>query len=141
MFLIGTPRGMQTVFYEYFIKAKGDKKWFSYTAKASETKIVEQSELDQALKMMGKAKYDQEFECSWQGHLPGSIYTDEITDMEDEERMTAVPYDPSALVHTAWDIGLMMRLPLYFFKILDTLFTLLIAIPIEINRFLTITKF
>ena len=116
MYLIGTPRGMQTVFYEYFIKAKGDKKWFSYTAKASDTKIVDQEELDQALTMMGRAKYDQEFECSWQGHLPGSIYTDEITDMEDEKRMTAVPYDPSALVHTAWDIGFNDATAIIFFQ-------------------------
>ena len=62
MYLVGTPQGMNNIFYEYYLKAQGDKNWLLYTAKASETKIVDQEELDQALSLMGEAKYNQEFE-------------------------------------------------------------------------------
>ena len=78
MYLVGTPQGMNNIFYEYYLKAQGDKNWLLYTAKASDTKIVDQEELDQALSLMGEAKYNQEFECSWFGNVPGAIYSDEI---------------------------------------------------------------
>ena len=105
MYLVGTPQGMQNIFYEYYLKAQGNKKWFLYTAKASETKIVDQEELTQALEMLGQAKYNQEFECSFIGNVPGSIFGTEISDLEDKKQLTTVPFDPSLLVHSAWDIG------------------------------------
>jgi len=116
MYLIGTPQGMQSTFYNYYLKAKGDKKWFSYTAKASETKIVDQEELDQALQMMGKAKYDQEFNCSWVGDYPGSIFGKEIEDLDDKKQLTSVPHDRSLLTHTAWDIGYNDDTAIIFFQ-------------------------
>ena len=105
MFLVGTPFGMQNIFYDYYLKAQGDKKWFLYTAKSSETKIVDQEELDLALEMLGQAKFKQEYQCSFIGNIPGSIYGKEIEELEDNKRLTSVPFDPSCLVHTSWDIG------------------------------------
>ena len=37
---------------------------FYIKLKASQTKIVDEEELDAALSVMGKAKFDQEYECS-----------------------------------------------------------------------------
>ena len=116
MYLVGTPQGMNNIFYEYYLKAQGDKNWLLYTAKASDTKIVDQEELDQALSLMGEAKYNQEFECSWIGNIPGSIYGDEIEELEDKERLTSIPFDPSHEVHTAWDIGYNDDTAIIFFQ-------------------------
>ena len=46
MFLIGTPKGMNNIFYDYYNKAQADDNWFLFKAKASSTKIVDQEELD-----------------------------------------------------------------------------------------------
>ena len=116
MYLVGTPSGMNNIFYSYYLKAQGDKKWFLYTAKASETNIVDQEELDQALTLMGEAKYKQEFECSFIGNVPGSIFGQEISDLEDDKRITSVPFDPAHMVNTAWDIGYKDDTAIIFFQ-------------------------
>lgn len=105
LYLVGTPKGMSNIFYDYYQKAQSNNDWFLYVAKASQTKLIDKEELDAALKVMGQAKYNQEFECSFIGNLQGSIYGDLLTKMEDERRIARVPYDPSFVVHTAWDCG------------------------------------
>ena len=105
MTLCSTPKGMNNIFYELYLKAQSDKDWFLYTAKASETGLVDKEELEAALKVMGTATYNQEFECSFIGNVKGSIYGDIITKLEDERRIARVPHDPSYSVNTAWDLG------------------------------------
>ena len=60
MVMVGTPQSMNNIFYDYYQKAQADNKWFLYTAKASETEIIAKDELDNALAVMGEAKYKQE---------------------------------------------------------------------------------
>ena len=55
MVLCSTPKGMNNIFYDMYLKAQSDEKWFLYTAKASETGLVDQEELDAALSVMGTA--------------------------------------------------------------------------------------
>ena len=119
LFLIGTPKGMNNIFYDYYQKAQADPKWFLYKAKASETKIVDEEELSNALTVMGKAKYDQEFECSFIGNLEGSIYGDLVQELDDKGNIGAVPYDPSLPVNTAWDIGYNDSTSIIFFQLLN----------------------
>ena len=58
-YFIGTPAGMSNIFYELYQHALSDDKWLAYTAKASETKIIDQEELDAAKSQMVDAKYKQ----------------------------------------------------------------------------------
>ncbi len=116
MVMVGTPQSMNNIFYDYYQKAQGDDKWFLYTAKASETKIIDQEELDNALAVMGEAKYKQEFECSFTGNIAGSIYGDIINELEDKKQLTKVPYDPAYLVHTAFDLGFKDDTTIVFFQ-------------------------
>ena len=119
LFLIGTPKGMNNIFYDYYQKAQADPKWFLFKAKASETNIVDQEELGNALTVMGKAKYDQEFECSFIGNIEGSIYGDIVQELDDKGNIGAVPYDPSLPVNTAWDIGYNDSTSIIFFQLLN----------------------
>jgi len=116
MFLIGTPKGMNNIFYDYYLKSQSDDKWYSYKAKASETNIIDTEELDAALAVMGDAKYQQEFECSFVGNIQGSIYGDLVDDLDDAKRIGNVPYDPAHLVHTAWDLGYTDACSIIFFQ-------------------------
>ena len=65
MSLCSTPKGMNNIFYDMYLKAQQEKDWFLYKAKASETNLVDKEELDAAFKVMGAATYNQEFECSF----------------------------------------------------------------------------
>lgn len=104
-YFIGTPAGMSNLFYELYQQAVADPKWYAYTAPASETKIIDQEELDAAKKQMGETKYRQEFECDWIANIEGSIYGNIMKKLENNLQITNMDYDPTLLVNTAFDIG------------------------------------
>ena len=116
LILVGTPKGMANLFYDYYQKAQADPKWFLYKAKASDTGIVDKEELDAALAVMGSKKYEQEFECSFIGNVQGSIYGDIISSLDDKKQITRVPVDPSYSVNTAWDLGFNDQTVIIFFQ-------------------------
>ena len=105
MILVGTPKGMNNLFYDYFQKAQGSDAWFLYKAKASDTGIVDAEELEAAKEVMGESKYSQEFECSFIGNIQGSIYGELVNQIEDKKQIGSVPYDPAYPVSTSWDLG------------------------------------
>ena len=113
---IGTPQGMNNNFYELFQHAKGADDWFYFKAKASETKVVDQDELTKAKEVMGENKFKQEFECDWIANIEGSIYGKTLAKMENQRKITRVPYDPSLPVNTAWDLGVSDHSAIIFFQ-------------------------
>jgi len=48
---------------------------------------------------------DQEYYLSWEAAIPGAYYANEFRTVDQERRITRVPYDPSYPVYTFWDIG------------------------------------
>ena len=74
--------------------------------KASESGLIDASELDDARMLMTEDQYAQEFECSFDAAIQGAFYAKEITRLEEQGQVCGVPYDPAALVHTAWDLGI-----------------------------------
>ena len=113
---IGTPAGMNNNFYDLYQHANGAEDWFNYKAKASETKIVDQEELDKAREVMGEKKYMQEFECDWIANIEGAIYGEEIAKLDDKKQLSRVPYDPTLPVSTAWDLGVADHSSIIFFQ-------------------------
>ena len=80
---IGTPQG-HNAFYELYEQAKGDENWLAVVHKASDTGLLDREELEAAQKMMSPDQYAQEFECSWQANVPGSIYGKELEQAEED---------------------------------------------------------
>tara|TARA_R100000664_G_scaffold18578_1_gene27651 strand:+ start:1584 stop:2864 length:1281 start_codon:yes stop_codon:yes gene_type:complete len=115
-YFIGTPAGMSNIFYELYQHALSDDKWLAYTAKASETKVIDQEELDAAKAQMGESKYKQEFECDWIANIEGAIYGEIIKNLEEKKQLTRVGYDPALVVNTAWDIGVDDSTAIIFFQ-------------------------
>lgn len=103
----GTPRG-QNHFHDVLQIAKRNESgdWYWKVARASETKIIDASELKESRQAMSPEEYEQEFECSFTAALIGAYYGKEMEEAENSKRVTAVPYEPSALVDTAWDLGI-----------------------------------
>ena len=104
---IGTPKG-RNFFYELYKDAKDNthKGWYACKFKASDTKILDQEELDAARSVMSEDLYDQEFECSFQAAITGSYYGALIEGLEAQSRIAEVPYDDNLDVETWWDLGL-----------------------------------
>jgi hypothetical protein len=106
---IGTPKGRAGL-YDIW-KGRGqwaDTEMFRLMLKASETGIIDQTELEDARRTMTEDSFEQEYECSFEASIQGSVYGKLVAAAEKDKppRITGVPYDPSALVYTAWDLGI-----------------------------------
>ena len=118
---LGTPNG-HNHFYEIMQQAKnevteGSDYWYWKIAKASETNLVKEEELEAAKKQMTEEQYDQEYECSFTAAIIGAYYGRLIGELEEKDRVTRVPYDPALPVHTAWDLGINDSTAIWFAQI------------------------
>ena len=117
-YFISTPAGMSNIFYDLYQHAQSDPTWLAYTAKASETGIIDQEELDAAKAQMGDSKYKQEFECDWIANIEGAVYGEIIKSLEEKKQITRIAYDPALMVHTAWDLGVDDSTAIVFYQLL-----------------------
>lgn len=110
---IGTPKG-QNHFYNRYMKAEQNPRWFNTIYKASETGIVPNEELEEMRMDMDEEEYEQEMECSFTAAIKGSYYGKIIANLEDQNRIGDFPYDPSYPVDTFWDLGIGDSLTIWF---------------------------
>lgn len=102
---LGTPKG-KGLFYDLYEKAQADPEWIAALYRASETGIVDPSELASARAMMSPDEYAQEYEVSWQAALKGAYFGTELAEARQQGRVTAVPHLASLRVDTWWDLGM-----------------------------------
>jgi hypothetical protein len=102
----GTPRGKNT-FYDLRNRAKaGEGDWSLWELKASETKVLSESELTDARNSMDEAAFLREYECSFDAAVAGAYYAKEMADAEAGKRICRLPIEPTIKVDTAWDLGI-----------------------------------
>lgn len=105
--IMGTPKGRNDFHKKYvYAKDEMDPEWYSAMFKASETGILDASEIASAKKQMTEEEFEQEYECSFNAGLVGAYFLRELAKTEKENRITRVPHDPMVLVDTYWDLGL-----------------------------------
>lgn len=102
---LGTPKG-KGLFYGLYQKAVADPEWITALYRASETGIVDPTELASARAMMSPDEYAQEYECSWVAALKGAYFATELAEAREQGRITAVPHIPYLSVDTWWDLGM-----------------------------------
>ena len=87
--------------------------WFAQRITVDDTNVFTKEQLDDELKeyireygpTVGKAIFKQEYYCSFDAAILGSVYGEWIENAEAENRITTNVFDPDAFVYTAWDIG------------------------------------
>ena len=112
---LGTPNG-RNEFYRVWQRAQQDEtgQWAGVMFKASQTGIITAEELVDARAAMTEEQYLQEYECSFEAAVRGSIYGSELDAARQEGRITLVPIDPILPVHTTWDLGMGDATSLWF---------------------------
>jgi hypothetical protein len=113
---IGTPKGHNS-FWEIYSKALSSPDWYVKVLRASQTKLIPQSELDDAASMMTQDQYLQEFECDFESAILGAYFGKEMRQLTDQGRITDVEYDPLFPVHTAWDLGYSDDTAIFWFQV------------------------
>jgi phage terminase large subunit len=114
---IGTPKG-RNAFFELWRRAQNDPLWFARMLKASETGLIPEAELISAQRDLSEEQYAQEFECSFEAAIIGAYYGKLMSQAEADRRITGVPYDPAALVWTAWDLGIRDATAIWFAQVI-----------------------
>lgn len=109
---ITTPRGRNhaATFYDM---ARSTPGWFCEKQLASQTDVFSADQLErikaelvaQYGKDEGEAKFEQEYECSFDAALPGAYYGKEINAAEAQGRISGVPYDGRYPVIAIFDLG------------------------------------
>lgn len=107
-----TPRG-NNHFKKILDLATSEDSWFSQVLTAEETGVFTKEQLLGELKELqsehgneyGKALWLQEYYCSFEAAMPGSIWGDCMVKMSVEDRIKAVPHTEGYPVHTGWDLG------------------------------------
>ena len=102
---IGTPKG-HNHFKELRDRAEKEEGWGLLEFKASETGVVDDTELKQAKNEMGEDKYRQEFECSFDAAVEGSYYGTMLNELEEKKHMQEIPREELSRTFTAWDLGM-----------------------------------
>jgi hypothetical protein len=102
---IGTPKG-HNHFKELRDRAEKEDGWGLLEFKASETGVVDETELKAAKNEMGEDKYRQEFECSFDAAVEGSYYGQILNELEDKKHMQEIPREELSRTFTAWDLGM-----------------------------------
>ena len=103
-YFVGTPKG-QNAFFEMYEQASNNDDWYTAVHKASDTAILNATELRSAKEAMTSDQYAQEYECSWVANVPGAIFGKELEAAMEEGRISRVPHDPTVKVDTFWDLG------------------------------------
>lgn len=95
--------------------AKDDPEWFCEIVPFTGTEWGDEDKVMRIKKRMSADKFKQEYECSFEVPIQGSIYGKLME--EAKERIVPIPYNPAFPVITAWDLGYSDTLSIGFFQL------------------------
>lgn len=115
---ISTPFG-ENHFYKLFQVAKESDDWFCDVQTIEDTGVVsvEQVENEEQEGLMSREMIEQEYYCSFTIGATGSYYNRYLNNMELNNQITTVPWEPSFPVYTCWDLGVRDASVILFFQI------------------------
>ena len=121
---ITTPRGRNHAF-DMFKYAQARAGWFSQVLAVSDTGALTEAQQDDALEEykalygadVGRAAYEQEYECSFNAMVIGSIWGAEMAEVRAEGRiLESVAALPDRPVHRCWDLGVSDDTSIWFWQ-------------------------
>lgn len=100
-----TPRGKNHA-HELFQMAQQNSEWHVSLLSIDDTSVLTPEDIDKERDSgMSEDLIQQEFYCSFTRGQEGSWYGKYLANVDNDGRITSVPYDPYALVDTFWDLG------------------------------------
>lgn len=100
-----TPRGKNHG-WKLYEMAKSNPDWYAEILTIRDTNALSEADI-QAERNAGMSEelIHQEFYCSFEGVMSGSVFGHAMNEAEREGRICGVPYQPEFPVDTWWDIG------------------------------------
>lgn len=101
-----TPRGRNHA-YELYLTAKQNDNWFVDTRSVLDTEVLSAEDIESERRDgMSEELIQQEFFCSFDIGIEGSVYGKYLNKMIAENRVCNIPFDYATRVCTYWDLGL-----------------------------------
>jgi phage terminase large subunit len=125
---ITTPRGRNHAKAMYDM-ARDNPRWFAELSSIHETGALTAQQLEDSLAEyiaiygdeMGRAQFEQEYECSFNAAILGAFYAREMAAVRREGRIDAnLEPLPGRPVHRAWDIGVKDDTSIWWFQVVGT---------------------
>ncbi|MBU2051563.1 MAG: hypothetical protein KKH61_21645 [Gammaproteobacteria bacterium] len=114
--LASTPRG-KNAFYDLWQMAKNNPNWFAQEVTWKDGGIFTEEDIEEERKNgMSEEMINSEYNTEFSG-LEGSYYIRSLDKMRLNGQIGNVPFDPSARVNTAWDLGYRDSTAICFFQI------------------------
>jgi phage terminase large subunit len=122
---ITTPRGKNHA-YAMLKMAEQNPKWFAEVLSIHDTKALTEEQLKESMEEyialygadMGRAQFEQEYDCSFEAAILGAYWGGEMFAAESSGRIGVVPVDRNHPVHTAWDLGKAVNNPIWCFQVI-----------------------
>ncbi len=115
-----TPRGKNHA-YDLYNMAVENPQWYVSKLTVHDTGILTEQDIEEERKAgMFEEMIQQEFYCSFTASIIGAYYAKEYDEAERKGRFGNVDYDPHALVHTVWDLGIADAMSIGFFQVINT---------------------
>lgn len=116
--MVSTPRGKNHLWELYNI-AQQSPEWFCYRATLDDTKHIPLAEIEKERQegIMSEDLIQQEYYVSFSLGVEGSFYSKYLERMRLNNQIGVIPWEPSLLVHTAWDIGVRDSTSIIFYQI------------------------
>jgi phage terminase large subunit len=119
---ISTPRG-KNHFYDLHEKTAREAGWFRQTLTNDDTHVFTDEEMASELRELqaehgdqyGASVWQQEYFCSFDAAVPGSIWGDCVDRAQREDRIVDFPVSESP-VYTAWDLGRTDDTAIWFYQ-------------------------
>lgn len=106
-FFISTPFG-ENHFYTLYQIAKDSPDWFTYFLTVSDTQHIneEQIQLEIDRGEISPDMAQQEYYCDFSTGAIGAYYAKYLINMENNNQISDVAWEPNFPVHSAWDLGM-----------------------------------
>jgi len=104
-----TPNGKNHYYDLYQSALKDPNNWYTVKQTVDDTKHLSAEQIEIEKNKLSDEMFLQEYYTSFECGAEGSVYSKYINKMYLEHRAGKFYYDPSKLVHTAWDIGVVKR--------------------------------
>jgi hypothetical protein len=91
------------------LKKRAEKEvntWDIFNIPVDQTDALAEDEVAAMRKDMTADEFAREMMCSFDAPIEGSYYGEVMNSIQMAGQITGVPYDPNALVFTAWDLGI-----------------------------------
>jgi hypothetical protein len=102
---MGTPKGKNDFYRRWELAQQQPHKYFSLRLKASDSGILDASEIEDMKSEMEVEEWQQELECSFDAAFRGSFYGKQIASAEAQGKFKLLEYEPAEKVSIAMDLG------------------------------------